>query len=124
MLRSKILPQVLTQAISADIKGVLLMKEDGSLIACSESQNNNSTEHNTSKVISAITSNIWTSYNRTKDLQYQLIDCEEGKFVVTKVASLLLCVYSDATIEFGLLKSKAQKLREYLQEPLSKVETI
>ncbi|EAL61893.2 hypothetical protein ACTFIW_008923 [Dictyostelium discoideum] len=122
MLRSKILPQILNQAINnTDTKGVLLMKDDGSLIACSDAT---TSSHNTSKIVAAITSNIWTAYNRNSDLQYQLIDCEEGRFVITRVASLLLCVYSDINTEFGLLKLKTQKLREYLEEPLSKVEHV
>ncbi|KYQ94499.1 putative mitogen-activated protein binding protein interacting protein [Tieghemostelium lacteum] len=122
MLRSKILPQVLQQAINKnDVKAVLLMKDDGSLIACSESQG---LDHNITKIVSAITANIFISYNRNNDLEYQLIDCEEGRFIVTRVASLLLCIYSDSTVEFGLLKTKATKLREYLQEPLSNVEQV
>ncbi|EGC32095.1 hypothetical protein DICPUDRAFT_89356 [Dictyostelium purpureum] len=92
MLRSKILPQVLNQAVSnSDTKGVLLMKDDGSLIACSEES---PSSHNISKIVAAITANIWTAYNRNSDLQYQLIDCE------------------------------TQKLREYLEEPLNSVEQI
>eukprot|EP01132_Coremiostelium_polycephalum_P002389 gene2389-2954_t len=122
MLRSKVLPQVLQQAINNnDVKGVLLMKDDGSLIACSEMTGS---DHNVSKIVSAITSNIWTSYNKNTDLQYQLIDNEEGKLVVTKCASLLLCIYADSTSEFGLLKTKTQKLREYLEGPLSKVSSL
>ncbi|EGG17492.1 guanine nucleotide-binding protein subunit beta-like protein 1 [Cavenderia fasciculata] len=120
MLRSKVIPQVLQQASNSnDVKGVLLMKEDGSLIACSDSN-----DHNTAKIVSAISSSIWTSYNRNDELQYQLVDCEEGRLVITKVAKLLLCIYAEPTVEFGLLKTKATKLREYLQEPLSQVEQV
>eukprot|EP01133_Synstelium_polycarpum_P002478 gene2478-2819_t len=67
------------------------MKDDGSLISSAESSGS---DHNTSKIVSAITSSIWTSFCSDDDLQYQLIDCE------------------------------AQKLREYLQEPLKNVEQV
>ncbi|GAM29311.1 hypothetical protein SAMD00019534_124870 [Acytostelium subglobosum LB1] len=122
MLRSKVIPQVLQQAINGnDVKGVLLMKDDGSLIACAEAPN---TDHSTSKIVSAISSSIFSSYERNDDLQYQLIDCEDGRLVVTKVAKLLLCIYADTSIEFGFLKIKAQKLREYLEGPLEQVEQV
>ncbi|EFA75971.1 putative mitogen-activated protein binding protein interacting protein [Heterostelium album PN500] len=122
MLRSKVIPQVLQQAITSnDVKAVLLMKDDGSLISCAEAPN---CDHNISKIVSAISSSIFTTYQRDDDLQFQLIDCEDGRFMVTRVAKLLLCIYSDASTEFGLLKLKAEKLREYLEEPLSQVEHV
>ena len=38
-------------------------------------------------------------------------------------SSLLLMILGDNTAEFGLLKVKAQKLREYLEVPLKDIMT-
>ncbi|KAL6073135.1 Ragulator complex protein lamtor2 [Balamuthia mandrillaris] len=118
MLRAKVLPNILAQANTNGVKGTLLMNEEGSLLAMSGQSGDEVT-------VSAIVSNIWAQYQRARgedsDLEYILMDCEQGRVVVTKVSTLLLCIYSDSTAQFGMLKQKAQTLREYLREPLQQV---
>jgi predicted regulator of Ras-like GTPase activity (Roadblock/LC7/MglB family) len=74
------------------------------------------------KIVSAIYANIWTSFEKSGNLEYLLSDCEEGKVLVTKVTNqFLLCMYGDQTTEFGMLKQKAKLLKEYLEVPLKQV---
>jgi hypothetical protein len=79
-------------------------------------------------VKSAIASNVWTAYERSgraafneAGLKSLLIENEHGTCVVTKVSNLLLCLYADEGVGFGILKAKAEALADYLVEPLVKV---
>merc|ERR1711939_930572 len=115
MLRAKVLPQILAQANTNGVQGTILLNEEGSLLA--------STGAGDHVVVAAIASNVWAQYQKlgNEDLEYMLFDCEQGRVVMTKVSTHLLCLYSDKSAEFGMLKRKAQVLREYLQEPLQQV---
>ncbi|ELR24421.1 Roadblock/LC7 domain containing protein [Acanthamoeba castellanii str. Neff] len=115
MLRAKVLPQILAQANTNGVQGTILLNEEGSLLA--------STGAGDHVVVAAIASNVWAQFQKlgNQDLEYMLFDCEQGRVVMTKVSTHLLCLYSDKSAEFGMLKRKAQVLREYLQEPLQQV---
>lgn len=51
-----------------------------------------------------------------------MMDCEEGRLFITKVASVLLCLTADASVGFGMLKAKAAALIHHLEGPLQKVD--
>jgi len=115
MLKPKVLPQVLNQASGENVKGTLLLNLEGSLVGSSTDSNNSST-------VSAIVANIWASYEKASpDLNLMMIECEQGKVVVSRVHKFLLAVYGDKGAEFGMLKAKVSALSTYLQEPLSRV---
>jgi len=95
----------------------MLLKSDGSLLAAACAPQ----EDNSAKIVAAIVANIWSTFEKGGELEYQIIDCEEGRLVVTKVSKLLLCIYGDTTVQVGMLKAKAQTLRNYLEEPLKQV---
>lgn len=46
---------------------------------------------------------------------------QEGRIAIKKVANILLCLYANNTIEFGLLKEKITTLSSYLDGPLRQV---
>jgi len=118
MLKAKVLPEILKQANTNGVKGTLLLQDDGSLLA---STGDDSSDRQV--VISAILANIWVSYQKEqeRELEYLLIDCEEGKVVATRVSKLILVVYGDSTSQYGMLKAKAHSLRIYLEKPLAEV---
>ena len=55
-------------------------------------------------------------------LEQIMMDCEEGRLFITKVASVLLCLTADASVGFGMLKAKAAALIHHLEVPLQKVD--
>jgi hypothetical protein len=103
-----------------------LLNEEGSLLA--------STGAGDHVVVAAIASNVWAQYQKlgNQDLEYMLFDCEvrspnlsppplqansrlslsfgeqQGRVVMTKVSTHLLCLYSDKSAEFGMLKRKVR----------------
>eukprot|EP00009_Paramoeba_aestuarina_P008945 CAMPEP_0201508410 /NCGR_PEP_ID=MMETSP0161_2-20130828/1788_1 /ASSEMBLY_ACC=CAM_ASM_000251 /TAXON_ID=180227 /ORGANISM="Neoparamoeba aestuarina, Strain SoJaBio B1-5/56/2" /LENGTH=121 /DNA_ID=CAMNT_0047903063 /DNA_START=14 /DNA_END=379 /DNA_ORIENTATION=- len=119
MLKLKVLPRVLEQANTGGLKGTMLVNSEGSILA---SAGENVAEN---KTISAIAANIWNSFSKScppeDDLQFLLLECEEGSFVATRISSLLLVLYGDNSVGLGMLKIKATKMKEFLREPLSQV---
>lgn len=66
-----------------------LLNSDGALLAFSGFHNKDA------RVTSAIASNVWNAYEklgafRDDSLQFLIINCENGKVIVTKVVNLLI----------------------------------
>ena len=77
-------------------------------------------------VVAAIVSNVYSQFQRLreKNLEWLMFECtvidfftlmlllpetnpqQEGRVVVTRVSTLLLCIYSDRSAQFGMLKAK------------------
>ena len=79
-------------------------------------------------MVSAISSKIWSVYEKSgraslneDQLQYLLLDCDEGHVGVVPVHNALLCLSGDKTLGFGMLKAKSDALVKFLEEPLSQV---
>jgi len=115
MLKPKVLPRILEQANTNGVKSSILLNKEGALLA---------TAGEDGKVVAAIFSNIWTSLARQpNELEYLLCECEKGRIIMTQVTKdLFLCLYGDNTAQFGMLKHKAKLLKDYLSEPLQKID--
>eukprot|EP00038_Savillea_parva_P007130 m.167968 g.167968 ORF g.167968 m.167968 type:complete len:129 (-) comp12903_c0_seq1:994-1380(-) len=125
MLRPKPLTDVLRQAATGGVKRVTLLKTDGSLLAYAGDGNSDADMH------AALTSNIWRLYHPGSDapdvlgdLNFVLLQTEQGKVVIGKVSSVLVALMSDESVGFGMLKAKAEALAAYLDEPLSQVDMM
>lgn len=101
---------------------------------------------NTNQMVAAIVANLWSSFEdkgffssnflllflvyvwTASEVSFcvepgcetMLFDFEKGRIVATKTSEFVLCVYGIDT-PFGMLKSKATSLSEYLREPLETV---
>eukprot|EP00123_Amoebidium_parasiticum_P000708 comp11583_c0_seq1/m.6060 comp11583_c0_seq1/g.6060 ORF comp11583_c0_seq1/g.6060 comp11583_c0_seq1/m.6060 type:complete len:136 (-) comp11583_c0_seq1:531-938(-) len=124
MIKPRALGNVLKQANTGGVFNTLLLSPEGSLVAYSGDQ----TGDKDAKVTAAIAFHIWQAYYanappsvRGDGPNYVLVDCEEGKVVVTRVSKLLLCLYADKTVNGGMLKAKAQTIAKFLEEPLKSV---
>eukprot|EP00118_Oscarella_pearsei_P024993 m.307271 g.307271 ORF g.307271 m.307271 type:complete len:130 (+) comp42097_c0_seq1:18-407(+) len=124
MLKPRALTQVLSQANTGGIRSTMLLNNEGTLLAYSKAD----TDDKEAKVTAAIASNIWAAYERIgktsfvdEKLNFLLVDCEDGKVGISRVANQLLCIYADSSVGFGILKAKADALTKYLEEPLAQV---
>ncbi|XP_049848346.1 ragulator complex protein LAMTOR2 homolog [Schistocerca gregaria] len=114
LLKPNVLHQILNQANTNGAIATVLLDKNGLLIASAGEG---------CEVMSAVLSNIWTYYEKSENiLELIMIEQEKDKIVLCKVTpSLLLAIRGDNTAEFGFLKIKLKKLKEYLRQPLMNV---
>ncbi|KAI9295210.1 mitogen-activated protein-binding protein-interacting protein [Neoconidiobolus thromboides FSU 785] len=122
MIKPKVISTILSQALGKGETASLLIRPDGSLLASSGS------DEQKVSIYAAIASNICTFYkdlgqNQLNDeLNKVMLECEEGKIVIYKVASLLLCLVGDQTTQFGMLWVKVKALATHIEVPLKQLE--
>jgi predicted regulator of Ras-like GTPase activity (Roadblock/LC7/MglB family) len=97
-----------------------LMKPDGALLALAG-------DSKMEKIISALVANIWKDYENAEayafggqNLQFMMMECEQGQVAVSKLHSMLLCMVAENSVQLGLLRGKMMSLLHQLQ-PLQKV---
>lgn len=119
MLNPQDLTQVLSQANTGGVQSTLLVNNEGSVVAFSGYGDTNVS------VKAAITSSIWSAYEKNggnalnnESLDSMILECEQGRVAMAKVSSLILCVFAGKEVSLGMLKAKADAVREYLREPL------
>ncbi|GAA5809450.1 mitogen-activated protein-binding protein-interacting protein [Thamnidium elegans] len=116
MLKPKVISQVLRQSLHNGIKAALIMTSEGSLISFAADNDKDAT------IYSAISANIWNTYkSRDSQLQYQILHCQEGIVFVTGIGAMLLCLVGESKVDLGILKAKAEALKNHLEEPLQQV---
>ena len=120
MLKAKVLSEILSQANTGGVMSTMLLNNEGSLLAYAGTNVNKD-----AKITAAVASNIWSAYEKggrmafnSEGLQFMFMECEEGKVAVTKIATVLLCMYADIDVGIGMLKLKMEELSNYLYEPL------
>lgn len=98
-----------------------LFSKDGRLLAYAGETENH--------MIAAIASGIWSAFNNygiavlsSNQLRHVFIECEEGSAIVSLVADVLLCLFSDTpNINAGVLRLKMETIADHLEKPLSQI---
>lgn len=74
------------------------------------------------KIIGALVANMWkhseingVSYLGAQQLQQQLIECEGGVVMVSRLSRFLICIYAVKAMPIGLLRQKVSTKREEQQ---------
>lgn len=120
MIQSNLLPKVLEQVNTDGIQLSILLNFDGSILSYVGNKDKTT--------ISAIVSSIMSSYeklgkNMNDKLSSILIEMENGKLISTKISDkVILCLYGDKSIEFGILKLKSEILSKYFEKPFHQVD--
>ncbi|KAG0192434.1 Ragulator complex protein lamtor2 [Apophysomyces sp. BC1034] len=111
MLKPKVIAQVLRQALRNGIKASLLMTNEGSLLAFAADNDKNA------RTYAAIIANVWATYKKQSSADTFLGSDPMGgpRFL------LLQCEAREETVNLGILKAKADALKNHLEEPLERV---
>lgn len=120
LLKPKSLNNVLAQANTGGIKCTIILNHEGSLLAHAGGTNNEAI------TIAALASTIWKNYQRygnaalqEDELRSATIQSQEANLIVMNVSSVLLCICANHEVPLGMLKCKATRMVEFLEEPLS-----
>jgi predicted regulator of Ras-like GTPase activity (Roadblock/LC7/MglB family) len=118
ILKPEALSNVL--AVGSAPGAAVLMTSNGSLIACAGANGNED-------MIASVVSNAWVTYERGASqelgpLRTLVIQCQLGRLVVSQVVSgLLLCLFSDTTIDLKVTQLRLRALRSHIEEPLATI---
>ncbi|KAG1659523.1 Ragulator complex protein LAMTOR2 [Nymphon striatum] len=103
---------------------IRLLNNEGALLAYSGYDDKNA------RVTAAIASTVWASCFKNgyaafneEQLKFILLDEEDGKIAITRVANLLLCICAKKSVEYGILKAKSEAIAKYLEVPLNQIAT-
>ncbi|ORX78442.1 Roadblock/LC7 domain-containing protein [Anaeromyces robustus] len=143
MLKPKIISEILNQVLSTSINTALLFSQEGSLLSYATNKYNNigspvlvslKDPSEPSKMIAAISSNVWSVYknncslwfnqqnqnqqNQDDTLNMIFLDCEEGKVIISQAGKLLVALVGNNNTEIGLLKIKMNTLVNYFNNSL------
>ncbi|CAJ0832162.1 11545_t:CDS:10 [Entrophospora sp. SA101] len=83
--------------------------------------------HNEARVYAAIASSIWSTIDKIgksvmkDDLNFLVIECEEGNVAIATVSNMLLCLVAKPEVQLGILKAKTDALIDHLKEPFKKI---
>ncbi|CAL8071022.1 unnamed protein product [Calicophoron daubneyi] len=119
MFRPRALAAALSKVNTGGIQSVMLFNLEGVLMAFTSV----SGEGERSKA--AIAASIWNIYQRhlqsteSDTVQEILMDFSQGRLIITRIASVLLCIHASKDVGLGMLRAKANALVQSLQEPLS-----
>ncbi|CAJ0636767.1 6615_t:CDS:10 [Entrophospora sp. SA101] len=83
--------------------------------------------YNEARVYAAIASSIWSTIDKIgksvmkDDLNFLVIECEEGNVAIATVSNMLLCLVAKPEVQLGILKAKTDALIDHLKEPFKKI---
>jgi hypothetical protein len=117
MLQPKVIPEVLSEALSPGVTTAILVNRSGLLLGSAG-------EVASAALLGAIVSNMWVCHETCGGdgagaLGCLLVDCDEGRLALKSVGGFILVCRADATVPHGLLKAKAQALADVLSPSLS-----
>ncbi|CAH8533708.1 unnamed protein product [Schistosoma rodhaini] len=119
MLRPRALTSALRKMNTGGIQSVMLFNPEGVLLAYT------SLAGDSERSKAAIAANVWNIYQRQLEssesdtVQEIILKLSEGKLIITRVASVLLCLHASKDVGLGMLRAKMNALVQNLQEPLS-----
>lgn len=121
MLKAKVLPKILEQATTHGVQGACLLNGEGSLLAWA------GPDKKLDNIVGAISSSVFASYGQSNGLSAEsslemlLVENENGRVVITRVSKLVLVLFSDDSVHFGMLRAKSLALKEKLEPELNKI---
>jgi predicted regulator of Ras-like GTPase activity (Roadblock/LC7/MglB family) len=96
--------EILDQAATGGITSIMLIQQDGALLASSRGTP-------ASTVTGALITSIWgdhAAFGAGQDVQALLIDCSNGQVSVARVGAFLLCVIADNRTQPGIIRGKVR----------------
>ena len=86
MLRPKLLPEILKQALSGGVEAALLVNKEGALLSSSVLH----PDKLAVPVLAAIYANVWETYSHRPELSTLLCETDRGRVAISQVLSHLL----------------------------------
>ena len=132
MLQVKSLVSSLNQATTNGVRDAMLIHPDGSIVVMADpsattgvAPPKHGKEDSERILLAAVVSNVWQTYaaaaSQPTDLNCILVDLEQCRVAITGVSGLILCLSSEKTVEYGMLRMKAMGLKQFLREPIAAV---
>ena len=117
LLQPAVLPSALGEAMVPGVHVVALLNRSGLLLGCAG-------DAAQAAPLAAIASALWIAHEKCDahgHLDCLLLECERGRLALKAIGSFLLVICSDSTVEFGMLKAKANALSTYLVGSLNQI---